>query len=242
MNHPADQDLLRFYRTRSTPCPYLEGREERLIFTRLDANNSEFAHDVLAKAGFRRSHDIAYRPDCDDCKSCQPVRILAREFQPSRSMKKAVSRNRHLTRHVLEPVATEEHFNLFANYQTARHEGSSMVEMDYDEFKSMIEQTPVDTHLFEYRDEDGKLVGGALTDRLADGISMVYSYYDTGSEQRSLGTFIVLDHVAYAADADLQFAYLGYAIDGCANMAYKTQYQPIEGYGVDGWVAIPKPK
>ena len=240
MNKSLDPGLLQFYRTRSTPCPYLGGREERLVFTHLDEGDSGLAHDVLARAGFRRSHDIAYRPDCDGCRACRPVRIRIEDVVPTRSMKRVLNRNRGLTRTILPPLANREHFGLFSRYQQRRHGGGAMVEMDFDEYRSMIERTPVETLLVEYRDDDGVLTGASLTDRIEDGLSMVYSFYEPEPARRSGGTFIILDHVRLARSWGLEYVYLGYAVEGCPNMAYKTQFQPVEVFGPEGWDLAPR--
>ncbi len=235
MNQSPTAPLLRFYKTPGMPCPYLEQRQERLIFTRLDGPQPAALHNVLAHAGFRRSHNIVYRPDCDGCSACVPVRVRARDFRPTRSQRRVIARNRHLSVSVEPAVAITEHYQQFARYQASRHAEGSMAEMDFEEYRAMIENTPVGTTLSEYRDASGKLWGVGLTDRLKDGLSMVYSFFEPDRHRLSLGTFIILDHLRLAAGMGLDYVYLGYWIGECSKMSYKTRFRPLEMLGRSGW-------
>lgn len=227
--------LLRFFRTPAMPCPYLEGRQERLIFARLDGMHSAALHNVLAHAGFRRSHNIVYRPDCEGCSACVPVRLRAREFQPTRSQRRVLARNNELTASTGPAIASPDHFRQFERYQASRHADGSMADMDFDEYSAMVENTPVETMLVEYRDPDGVLCGVALTDHLKDGLSMVYSFFEPDQHRRSLGTFMILDHIRRAAQLGLDHVYLGYWISDCSKMSYKTRFRPLEMLDRSGW-------
>lgn len=217
------------------PCPYLEGRQERLIFARLDGMQPAALHNVLAHAGFRRSHNIVYRPDCETCSACVPVRVRARHFRPTRSQRRVIARNRDLTASVVPAKATPLHFRQFARYQASRHADGSMAEMDFDEYVAMVENTPVQTMLIEYRTADGVLCGVGLTDHLKDGLSMVYSFFEPSQHRRSLGTYIILDHIRRAASMGLDYVYLGYWIGDSGKMSYKTRFRPLEMLGRSGW-------
>lgn len=217
------------------PCPYLKGRQERLIFARLDGMQPAALHNVLAHAGFRRSHNIVYRPDCEDCSACVPVRVRARDFQPTRSQRRVIARNKGLTASIIPASASAEHFQQFVRYQASRHADGSMADMDFDEYAAMVEDTPVETMLVEYRDAEGALCGVGLTDRLKDGLSMVYSFFEPDHGRRSLGTFMILDHLRLSASLGLDYVYLGYWVGECSKMSYKTRFNPLEMLHRSGW-------
>ena len=224
-----------FYRTGPMPCPYLAGEVERNLFTELHGAGAPLTHDHLAKAGFRRSHHIVYRPACPGCSACVPVRVDAAAFRMSRSLRRIARRNEDLCVTVSSPVANDEHFDVFSAYQRDRHPGGEMATMTFADFRAMVEDTVVETELVEFRDPDGRLVGACLTDRLSDGLSAVYSYFDPADEARSLGTYMIVWLVRHARAARLRHVYLGYWIGNSAKMAYKTRFAPLEALGHDGW-------
>jgi len=236
VNQVPQTPLVRFYKTPAMPCPYLTDQSEQLVFTHLKADRSDPLHGVLAQAGFRRSHNILYRPDCPTCNACVPVRISATTFSASRSQKRILAANKDLLGAVLAPAATEEQFDLFARYQTSRHGDGSMAKMDIDDYQTMVEDSPVKTFMIEYRLPAGELIACALSDELSDGLSMVYSFYDPDAARRGLGTFMILDHIRRAAEAGLGHVYLGYWIAEAPKMAYKTRFRPLETLGRNGWI------
>ena len=144
-------------------------------------------------------------------------------------------RNTDLSVTLLEPVATDEHYEIFAAYQRDRHSDGEMAAMTFSDFRAMIEDTVVDTQLVEFRDSAGALVAGCLIDRIGDAFSAVYSYYDPAQRNRSLGNFTILWLVETAASIGLSYVYLGYWIEACDKMSYKTRYRPIELLGDAGW-------
>lgn len=241
MTSQAPKPPLVFYRTGPMPCPYLDGRIERNLFTELRGTQAQDMHDQLALAGFRRSHQIVYRPACPGCNGCVPVRILVTDFQTSRSQQRVWNKNLDLAVSVDRPFATDEHYELFSRYQQARHGGGEMAAMSFSDFRAMIEDSVVDTDLMSIRGADGKLVGACLTDRLSSGLSAVYSYFDPDEERRSLGTFSILWLVRQAQQRGLDYMYLGYWIEGCAKMTYKSRFQPVEFLGSKGWQTGPLP-
>ncbi len=214
---------------------------ERKVFTDLSGQNSIELNDALSRIGFRRSQGVAYRPSCINCTACVSVRILADQFQPSTSQKRIYKRNRDLEVTVCHAWSTAEQFNLLHSYLEHRHPTGGMAGMDEIDFADMVEQSPVDTHIVEYREPSvdgrpGELVGVCLSDKQHDGFSMIYSFFKPDCEGRSgLGTYIIMDHAARAARAGLPFVYLGYWIDGCRRMEYKTRFQPMEALGPEGW-------
>ena len=239
MNHSPKIPVMKFYKTPPIPCPYIDGRQEQLIFTRLGGPHCDALHDVLAGAGFRRSHGIVYRPECEGCAACVPVRVRAGEFKMSRSLRRIANRNNGVSAAIVDSTATAEHFDLFARYQASRHGEGSMADMDFDDYQAMVEHSPVDTILIEYRDPDGSLFGAALTDRLKDGLSMVYSFFDPDKLARSPGTYIIVDHVRLTLSLGLRYVYLGYWIAESTKMAYKMRFRPIEILDRSGWRLAP---
>ncbi len=231
----------RFFVTSPSPCPYLPGKSERKVFTDLHSQNAVELNDALSRIGFRRSQGVAYRPSCLDCQACVSVRVLADQFLPNSSQKRIYKRNADLEVTICQPWSTSEQFDLLRRYLEARHPGGGMVGMDEVDYADMVEQSPVDTHVIEYREKSvdgkpGELVGVCLSDRQHDGLSMIYSFFAPDREGRDgLGTFIILDHIVRAAKAGLPFVYLGYWIEGCRRMEYKTRFQPMERLGPNGW-------
>jgi len=228
-----------FFTTAPMPCPYLDGRLERKIVTDLAGADADTVHDALSRAGFRRSHTIAYAPACPGCQACLPVRILAPEFTPSRTLKRIWRTNADLHVDLVRPVATAEQYQLFARYQQRRHGDSDMALMGFFDYRSMVEDSPIDTLIAEVRDDDGTLVGGCLLDRMEDGLSAVYSFYTPDAPtRRSLGTFIVLWLIDRARVEDLNYVYLGYWIENSPKMAYKKRFRPLEAFGPEGWTHL----
>ncbi|MBU6298896.1 MAG: arginyltransferase, partial [Alphaproteobacteria bacterium] len=226
------------------PCPYLPAHTERKVFARLSGPLSQALNEALTQSGFRRSQTIAYRPACDGCSSCVSVRILANEFSRSRNQKRIARRSEDLVREIVPAEATREQFALLRTYLDSRHSGGGMSDMGLFDYVAMVEETPVDTHIVEYRlpgtdGTPGQLVACALTDVLRDGLSMVYSFYHPGEVGRSLGTYMILDHVQSARVRGLPHVYLGYWVRGSKKMDYKSRFRPMEALTRDGWERLP---
>ncbi|MFL1462869.1 arginyltransferase [Roseococcus sp. DSY-14] len=217
-----------FYTTTPLPCPYLAGRTERKIVTELTGTDSEALHDRLSRAGFRRSHNIAYSPVCPGCRACIPIRVVAAEFAPSRTQRKVAARNAGLLVRPVPARATAEQFALFQAYQQGRHAGGDMASMGFYDYRAMVEDTPITTGLVEFREADGRLLGACLTDWLSDGLSAVYSFYAPAEERRSLGAYAVMWLVAEANRLGLPYVYLGYWVPESRKMAYKAAFRPAE--------------
>jgi arginine-tRNA-protein transferase len=229
-----------FFLTPGGPCPYLPGRTERKVFARLSGSLAQPLNEALTHSGFRRSQGIAYRPACDTCSACVSVRIVASELEFSRGQKRILKRNNDLIRSEVPAEATREQFALLRTYLDSRHAGGGMSDMGLFDYVAMVEETPVQTHIIEYRraDEDGApgaLVACALSDVLRDGLSMVYSFYHPGEDARSLGTFMILDHVRAAKARGQRHVYLGYWVQGSEKMDYKARFRPLEALGREGW-------
>ncbi|CAG0909183.1 unnamed protein product [Cyprideis torosa] len=228
-----------FYVTAPQPCPYLPGRTERKLFTALQGDEAQKLNDSLSKQGFRRSQNVLYRPSCSDCAACLSARIVATKFQPTRGQRRIQKRNAHLQRSPASPWATEEQYDLFRRYLNARHADGGMADMDIFEFGAMIEETPIRSRVLEYIDtETDRLVAVCLTDILDDGVSMVYSFYDPDLHQASLGTWMILDHIALAQETGLDHVYLGYWVPGSEKMGYKARFGALEVYHRGNWQAL----
>jgi len=231
---------LRFFLTAPSPCPYLAGREERKVFAHLPLSDGPAVNDVLTEVGFRRSQNIAYRPACDGCDACVSARIPVADFHFSKSETRVLDRSQDLSRHLVEAEATREQFDLLRRYLLDRHAEGGMAEMTWLDYVAMVEDTSVRTHLIEYRlptgdRGPGELVGCILVDVLLDGLSLVYSFYDPRAHKRSLGSFIILDHVRQARAAGLPYVYLGYWVQGSGKMGYKARFSPLEVLRPGGW-------
>jgi leucyl-tRNA---protein transferase len=228
---------IRFYLTAAQPCPYLEGRRERKVFAALDGKDAVELNDSLTHAGFRRSQNIAYRPACDMCAACVSVRVPVALFKMTKRWRRVTNVNQDLVARLVSPQATYEQYALLQKYLKLRHLDAGMSDMSIFDYSTMVEETSVRTHVVEYRigSDTGPLVGCALVDALADGLSLVYAYFDPQYAGRSLGSFIILDHIRQAQDVDIPYLYLGYWIKGSVKMDYKVSFRPIEALGASGW-------
>ncbi len=237
------RDPPQFYLTSPAPCPYLPGKEERKIFTHLVGRRAATLNDALTHSGFRRSQTIAYRPACENCKACVSVRILVDEFEPNRTQKKILARNADIQGDFGPARADPSQFKLFRAYLDSRHSDGGMADMAMIDYGMMIEDSHVESRLALYRQtgaegEAGDLTACCLTDILDDGLSMVYSFYDPEHKRRSLGAYMILDHIERAKAMGLPHLYLGYWVEGSRKMDYKAQYLPQERLGQNGWALV----
>lgn len=227
-----------FHVLRENTCPYLPGRLERKLMTRIEGEDASPFYTLLSQSGFRRSHIFAYRPACQGCSACVPVRVKVADFRPSRTQQRLIRLNGDLTLREVAPTATDEHYRLFQSYVVARHHDGEMADMRFDDYRGMIEDTHLDTRIAEYRLPSGDLAAVCLTDWLGDGGSAVYSFFDPDLAKRSLGTWMILDLIETTRRRGLDHVYLGYWIDNAPKMAYKERFRPLEGLGPDGWRVI----
>ena len=242
------RDTPQFYLTAPSPCPYLPGREERKVFTHLVGERAPELNDLLTHGGFRRSQSIAYRPACETCRACVSVRVVVEDFRPTRSMRRVAERNGDLVAEMRVPVPTSEQYSVFRGYLDSRHRDGGMADMTVLDYAMMVEDSHVETRIVEFRRRgpdsritgrgNGPLLGVALTDVLSDGLSMVYSFFDPDAGERSLGTFIILDHIARARRLGLPYVYLGYWVKGSKKMDYKGRFLPQERLSGDGWTRV----
>ena len=242
------RDTPQFYLTAPSPCPYLARQEERKVFTHLVGERAGELNDLLTHGGFRRSQSIAYRPACETCRACVSVRVVAADFKPSRSMRRIAERNADLIGDLRSPAPTSEQYSVFRAYLDARHRDGGMVDMTVLDYAMMVEDSHVDTRVFEYRRRgpdsglngrgQGRLMAVALSDVLSDGLSMVYSFFEPEEGDRSLGTFMILDHIERALKMGLPYVYLGYWVRGSRKMDYKGRFLPQERLMPAGWTRV----
>ena len=236
---PPITQLHHFFRSVPLPCPYLENEVERKLFTRLAQPDASALNSLLTRAGFRRSHDIIYKPVCPHCHACVPVRIAADRFEFSRSMRRILRANADLTATDRPAMATSEQFALFRRYQASRHGDSDMARMTESDYRDMIDEGGVDCRIVELRLGGGGLVGAILADRLGDGVSAVYSFFDPTMPQRSLGTRLVLCLVEEVRRLHQPHVYLGYWIANSPKMSYKARFRPLEALQDGVWRDLP---
>ena len=244
------RDTPQFYLTAPSPCPYLAGKEERKVFTHLVGERAAELNNILTHGGFRRSQSIAYRPACEGCRSCVSVRVLVNEFSPTRSMRRIARRNGDIVSDMRIAVPTSEQYSVFRAYLDSRHRDGGMADMTVLDYAMMVEDSHIETRIIEYRrrkgpshprtgaNNDGDLVAMALTDVLGDGLSMVYSFFEPAQRARSLGTFMILDHIARARQMRLAYVYLGYWVEGSHKMDYKARFRPLELLRANGWTRL----
>lgn len=238
MSHPFDPNQLQFFLTIPAPCPYLPGRMERKIFTQLDPLDGPHLNNYLTHAGFRRSQNVIYRPACESCRECRSMRIDVKAFRPTRSQKRTQARNQDLKVETVIAIATREQFDLLARYLQSRHPNGGMTEMDFLRFEMMVEECASDTEIVEYRDANDTLVACMLIDRLSDGLSLVYSFFDPEIAKRSPGNFMILTQLDRALQEGLPYLYLGYWVPGSPKMDYKARFQPAEILSHRGWMPM----
>ena len=214
------------------------------MFTHLVGRRAQELNTVLTHGGFRRSQTIAYRPACEGCRACISVRVVVNDFVLSRNMHKVLKINNDLVGEMKANKPTSEHYSLFRSYLDARHGEGGMADMTVLDFAMMVEDSHVETRAVEYRkrQEEGKapnpLIGVCLSDVLGDGLSMVYSFFEASEAQRSLGTLMILDHIARAKALGLTYLYLGYWVEASQKMNYKGRFKPQERLTTEGWMRV----
>jgi arginyl-tRNA--protein-N-Asp/Glu arginylyltransferase len=240
------RDAPQFYLTAPSLCPYLPDRQERKVFTHLIGGRAVALNDQLTLSGFRRSQTIAYRPACEHCRACVSVRVKVDEFHTSRNLRRVLDHNRDLVGTVVRAEPTSEQYSLFRRYLDARHGDGGMADMTVLDYSMMVEDSHVESRIVEYRQKsegvhgstEFPLVAACLTDLLADGLSMVYSFFAPSVPQRSLGSYMILDHIERARRLGLPHVYLGYWVEGSQKMAYKARFLPQERLGMNGWERV----
>ncbi|MEM6899117.1 MAG: arginyltransferase [Pseudomonadota bacterium] len=232
---------LRFYMTAPAPCPYIDGMRERKAFTNLSVPDADAVHSLLSESGFRRSQGIAYRPACPRCNACKSVRVPVRDFSFTKRWRRVLSRNDSIVATAVPAVATREQYRLLRRYLMARHEDGGMADMSFRDYANMVSESPVKSMIVEYREgpeDDAPLIGAAISDVLRDGLSMVYSFFDPKLSARSLGSFMILEHIQRATAHGLPHVYLGFWVEGSPKMDYKRQFWPLEVLNGETWQLV----
>lgn len=237
MSGPSPPQRLLLYATPAHECSYITEREAVTLFADPDHPKDPWLQALLAEQGFRRSGPHLYRPRCPNCSACEAVRLPLEGFRPSRSQRRTWQLNRDLDVTVLEQEFRQEHYELYVRYLTHRHAGGGMDDPTPAKYRDFLLCPWSQTRLVEFR-LDGELLAVAVSDRLPDALSAVYTYFAPEHAARGLGVNAILWQVEAARHAGLRWLYLGYAIDGCRKMDYKRLYRPQERLRDGNWVAV----
>lgn len=232
----SDQPL-KLFQTHSHDCSYLPGLQARTLFVDPDTTLTKASQTRLAALGFRRSGDFVYRPNCDSCSACVPVRIPVNHFTAGRTQRRISRRNSTLTVAIVDATPNDERYDLYARYITARHKDGDMYPPSPEQFANFLTNSETDTHFIEYRDES-ELVAVAVTDFLDNAYSAVYSFFDPDNQRASYGVYTILSQIELAKQAGFDYLYLGYWIKACQKMSYKVDYRPIELFINNRWTEL----
>lgn len=228
---------LNFFLSSKHECSYLPDQEAASLVAdptiKLETGN----YSELIQFGFRRSGGIAYRPHCDNCQACIPIRIPVYDFQPSRGQRRILKKNSDLTAISLPFEFHEEHYQLYRRYQAARHSGGSMDIDDREKYMNFFSASGLESRLLEFRLQK-TLLCVAIIDWLPAGLSSMYTFFDPDYKSRGLGVFAILWQIKKAYEIGLSHVYLGYWIKDCDKMSYKTRYRPYELYQQQQWQLI----
>ena len=226
---------LQLYITAESPCSYFTDRISRSLVLDPEIPLNMPIYNQLIQHGFRRSGGHSYRPHCNNCQACIACRIPVDNFVRTRSQQRCFKKNHDLNFSIANAGFTTEYFELYKRYLNLRHTDGSMANPTEEDFKQFLYSDWSDTQFIELRLQ-GELVAVAVTDIISDGLSAVYSFFNPEEDKRSLGTYLILDHINRARKAGLPYVYLGYWVEESSKMAYKSRFLPQERMSVNGWV------
>lgn len=218
---------IKVYATQPHPCSYLDDQEATTLFIDPTAKINNDSYGDLSKIGFRRSGSHYYRPHCQSCNSCVPVRVPTQSFIPTRRHKRILSKNRDLKITEVAHIDSDEHYQLYEKYISERHSDGDMYPASEEQYRQFLVEENRFARYTEFR-LGSKLIAVSVTDNLPDSLSAIYTYFDPEHEKRSLGSFIVLWLIQFAQEKQLHHVYLGYWIQECRKMSYKIDYRPVE--------------
>lgn len=228
---------VRVFATYPHDCSYLQGEQATTLFVDPSTPIDARIYSQLSHIGFRRSGPHLYRPHCASCNACVPARVPVQLFRPNRSQRRIVARNRDLEIEVVNEIHTEEHFDLYSRYIEQRHRDGDMYPPDREQYASFLTREWGSTSFVEFR-AAGTLIAVAVLDRIDNGLSAIYTYFDPEQSQRSLGSFVILWQIERTRELGLSALYLGYWIRNCRKMNYKTRFRPIELLANGHWVRV----
>ena len=219
--------------TKATSCPYLTGKVEKRIAT--DISNNKKIYEELSTNGFRRVENWMYRPVCDNCSACKSYRVDIEKFKLTKSLRRISKNFENFNCSLVKNKSTKENFALFKKYQLARHPGGSMSDMDEDEFTTMIETSPLNTSLLEFRDKSKNLIGSVLLDIDKKNLSAVYSFFDPKFNKLGLGNYMIMQCLLFGKSKSFKYLYLGYYIKELSSMSYKSRFKPGQILNNNEW-------
>lgn len=230
-------DVIKFYSTAPHECSYLEGEQATTLFVDPDKQIDIPLYTALSEHGFRRSGKHLYKPNCEHCDACIPVRIPVAGFNWKRRFKRIMKRNEDIDVVVVNDISGSEYYQLYARYIRDRHRDGDMYPPSQEQYQNFLTSEWKSTEFLRY-EVDGKLLGVAVTDNLVTGLSAIYTFFDPRLEQRSLGVYSVLKQIELCKERGLDYLYLGYWIKNCAKMAYKSEYRPMEILSNAHWLRV----
>ncbi|MBC6904911.1 arginyltransferase [Saccharophagus sp. K07] len=232
-----DISSIKLYATHEHPCSYLKNRSATTIFVDPLLNMNGRIYSELSDFGFRRSGSHVYRPNCRNCQACIPVRIPVDIFRPNRSQKRCEKRNQDVSMNIVSSIKTDEHYALYERYICLRHSDGDMFPPSREQYDDFLSSEWGVTRYLEFR-LSGRLIAVAVSDRLDQGLSAIYTFFDPDEESRSLGVLAVMRQIDLARSLGLPYVYLGYWIKECEKMRYKNQYRPLQAYINNTWLTF----